>query len=284
MTHRLIISFVLFILLAVAGNVWAAAGPYDAAGIERLQNATASSTAVSLDRATGTVRFLRFEPGAVKTSTAARLNKQLATQAFLDDHASIFGLRDHAGELELVRELTDNFGYSHVFYRQVYQGVPVFGSDFRSHFNRDGVLTAISAATIPIIRLVPTPRIKAAAASATALAKVAGAAKRQSRPAGLSAMPPELMVFRTGLLQGVNGRNHLAYRVEVINNERSIREFVFVDAHTGAVLDQITGIYHAIDRQVSNWINNAKVLVWSEGDSLPFSGMDETGIKKRLRV
>jgi cysteine-rich repeat protein len=198
--------------------------------------------------------------------------------AFVSEHASIFGLRDPAVELELVREFTDGIGFSHVFYRQVYSGVPVFGSDFRSHFNSSGQLTAVNAVTVPIRRLDPSPRIKIAAAVQIAIEAVTGARKQQPQTPALTAENSELLVFRTGLLQGVQGSNHLAYRVEVINANRTIREFVFVDAHDGAVLDQITGIHHAIDRQVYDGGFNENLLVWSEGDELPFNGQNQSGI------
>ena len=245
----------------------AAARPHDAAGLERLQNAIAGRTQVSLDKATGTVRFLRFEPVGIPTRAVTPAAKRSATDSFLGEHASVFGLKDPASELELVRELSDGFGYSHVFYRQVYQGVPVYGSDFRTHFNRDGALTAISAVTLPIFKLNMIPSIRLGAVADIAISKVGGITKRPSRRTGLTAGTPELLVFRTGLLRGIKGSNHLVYRVEVINPAGTIREFVFVDAHTGEVLEQITGIHDAIDRQVYDGGFAPQFLRWSEGDT-----------------
>jgi len=279
---RLISKFALTILITTGSNAWAAVVPHDTAGVDRLQNAASGGAAISFDRATGTVSFLRLEPGSVKINTGVRASKPETTLAFLNSYGSIFGLQNPAEELELLRETTDNFGYSHVFYRQVYQGVPVFGSDFRSHFDRSGALTRISATTIPIRHLDPIPRLDADQAEAAATAEVKRALKLREPALDLMTGSPELVVFRTGLLQGVAGRNHLAYRVEVINANRSIREFVFIDAHSANVLDQITGIHHAINRQIYNGGFNPGFLVWSEGDSLPFAGSDEVGINNLI--
>ena len=61
---------------------------------------------------------------------------------------------------------------------------------------------------------------------------------------GVTVRNTRLVVYRTGLLQGVAGEDHLAYEVEV-GNGADVREFVFVDAHTGKNVDQITGIQDA---------------------------------------
>jgi hypothetical protein len=58
----------------------------------------------------------------------------------------------------------------------------------------------------------------------------------------------DLLIYRKGLLQGVSGKDHLAYRVEVGNG--NVREFVFVDATTARSWKQITGKQKAMDRRL----------------------------------
>lgn len=277
-SSRLVRALFLFILIATAGNSWAAARPHDADGIENLKNAAGSGVTFSLHRASGTVSFLSLRPGALKIKIPAGADRAASTMAFLNSHGSVFGLQNPDEELELLREVTDNFGLTHVLYRQVYKGLPVFASDFRSHFDRSGALSKISATTLPIRRLNTVPNIDSSQAAEAAVSEVLRQQPQRSPSAILHTLESELLVFRTGLLQGIPGRNHLAYRVEVINASRSIREFVFVDAHSGRVLDQITGIHQAIDRQVYNGGFDAGFLAWSEGDSLPFNGPDKNGI------
>ena len=52
------------------------------------------------------------------------------------------------------------------------------------------------------------------------------------------------MVYRTGLAQGVAGENHLAWQIEV-GNDADVREFVYVDAHSGKIIDRLPGIIDA---------------------------------------
>ena len=46
----------------------------------------------------------------------------------------------------------------------------------------------------------------------------------------------------------MRGNDHLVWQVEV-GNGGDVREFVFVDAHTGKVVDQITGVTDALNRR-----------------------------------
>ncbi len=75
------------------------------------------------------------------------------------------------------------------------------------------------------------------------------------------------MVYRTGLARGIPGTNHLVWKMEV-GDGAGIREFVFVDAHGGFVVDRINGI-HEIDRAIHH--ERFSNVIWSEGDTLPFS-------------
>ncbi|MDU0355422.1 M4 family metallopeptidase [Paraglaciecola aquimarina] len=89
------------------------------------------------------------------------------------------------------------------------------------------------------------------------------------------------MIFRAGLLKGVPSSDHLVYEIEVINNAGSVREFVYVDAISGKVVDQITGIHDALDRRAfdaqgaahpgPNYPNNP---FWIEGDALPTADIE----------
>jgi hypothetical protein len=77
-----------------------------------------------------------------------------------------------------------------------------------------------------------------------------------------------LVVFRTGLIQGIYGTNYLAYGVEV-SDGMFVREYVYLDAHSGRVLDLYTGIYDAKDRETWDAQNGPApggVLCRDEGD------------------
>jgi hypothetical protein len=74
---------------------------FDAIGIERLQNAASGGATISLNRTTGTVSFLRLEPGALKIKASVRASKPETTMALLDSYGSVFGLQNPTEELEL---------------------------------------------------------------------------------------------------------------------------------------------------------------------------------------
>ena len=82
-----------------------------------------------------------------------------------------------------------------------------------------------------------------------------------------------LVVYRTGLLQGVEGQDHLATRSRSETASTS-GEFVFVDAHSGKKVDQITGIQDSLDRRAYDGAgidqnpppNYSDTRFWVEGD------------------
>ena len=59
-----------------------------------------------------------------------------------------------------------------------------------------------------------------------------------------------------------------------MGNGHDVREFLYIDAHTGQLVDQITGIKH-INRVISHYTYGNQL--WSEGDALPFEGLGGTG-------
>ncbi len=242
--------------------------------IDRLVRDSHGGARVSLHRATGVARFVRLEPVALPLR--GRTVEDRAVD-FLARHGGVFGIRDAGEELAPAGRRSDPHGGDHVRYLQRHRGLPVFGGEVRVHFDRRGRLTAANGTFVPGITIDPTPRLEVAEAGAIGVGHVrslhpdrdaeAQGAGADSAP-DLEARRVDLMVFRSGLVQGVSGRDHLAYRVEV-GDGASIRQFVFVDAHEGTVIDRISGIHDLIHRTIHEpQFNN--LVIWSEGDALPF--------------
>ncbi len=57
-----------------------------------------------------------------------------------------------------------------------------------------------------------------------------------------------LTVYRTGLARGIDGESYLTWQIEV-GNGSDIREFFYVDAHSGKVVDRLAGIMDAMFRR-----------------------------------
>ena len=241
-------------------------------GIARLQQASSNQASITVDTATEVANFFRIDPGTLQQRQAPSQPFDLQTRGFLAEYGSAFGLRDPSSELVLVREQTDAYGLGHVRYRQVYQGIPVFGAELTSLFDRGRSLSTVSASTIELDGLDISPSWRADEAEAIALQHVATGPqqrKNASRPAAsnLFVSNSQLVIFRSGQLQGIPGRNYLAWKLEVVNDSVTVREFVFIDAHSGKVLDQITGIHEALDRKISETsLANVK---WEDSDGDP---------------
>ncbi len=266
----------------------------DSPEVQRIMSVSQGKAKISVDEKTGYARFVRLPPYSmpaytISDPTASPIERSMA---FLRTYGDAFGVRRADSELRAVRTVTDATGARHAIFHQLHENIPVFGGELRTHFDPRGELIAVNGNFVAYIKVDTTPRLSSEQAAAVAISRVrhgdpatarADAAVRSpdwreraqldaSASIDLVAVSNRLMIFRAGMLQGVRGKDHLAYEVEVRNQSVTIREFVYVDAHTGRVIDQITGIHDAIDRQV--YENNLGNLVWSEGDAFPTGNVD----------
>jgi Zn-dependent metalloprotease len=229
----------------------AASGKESAEAITRLQALGSPSQGVSIANATGLARFMRLDSSQTGLRALAGQNADATTRAFLADHGDAFGLRPATDELVLLRQDADASGSTRVRYRQLHRGLPVFAAEVVSQFNPSQVLTAISASTVEVGPLDITPTWSLEEAESTARSVVADNPPEESVAASIQTLRSELLLYHTGLVRDVPGQVHLAWKLEVADAGRSVREFVFVDAHTGKVLNRINGIQTALDRKVS---------------------------------
>ncbi len=270
---------------------------YEAEGgddpLQRLLDDTGGTARVSLSRATGQANFVHLQTGSLPTFKMARLDDSAATErafAFFREYGGAFGIRDAERELQLAGVSTDPYGMRHVEYVQMYEGVPVFASSLRAHFDKNGQLTAINGVFIPKVGVNPAAALSAEQAADIAIAHVEAptSAASDATPAqkkgdssvsaGLEARSTTLYVFRANLVRGIPGANHLAYEVEVTNG-RDVREFVYVDAHTGAVIEQFTGTYNALYRRAFDTDENYPTTpFWTEGQTLPTGNTEANNV------
>lgn len=239
--------------------------PIDQPGIDRLIADTGGAT-VDVSPATGAVRFVSLTPAQVERlaqvlGASGRAEGQAT--AFFARYGSIFGLNVPATELRLLSTETDQFGYTHLTYQQVYRDLPVFAAIMRVHLDAAMRITAVNGTFIPGLAVDPAPRLSAADAEAIAVAQVVGGSNAST---ALAVQRTTLYVYRADLAKSVPGLNHLAYEVEVGNNQ-DVREFVYVDAHKGDVVNRVTGIYDTIHRHLYDTTYGN--LVWQEGDAFP---------------
>ncbi|UCE60919.1 MAG: M4 family metallopeptidase [Phycisphaerales bacterium] len=250
------------------------AAPPTPARLQLTDENVAKTVNVQTSRATGVARFVTArDRGAI--DLALPVGQDRAQPAdFLEIYGGLFGVGDSAKELVFEQAEVDEFGYTHTSYQQVHDGVPVFAGSLRIHANAAGEIIAANGTFVPDIRLSTVPVLSANEADVIAVDHVAN---QLITPAGLAAIASRLLVFRTNLARGLPGIDHLVYEVEV-GNGYYIREFVYVDAHKGSIVDQITGICTSLNRIVYNQFFDAGSIIWSEGDPQPYGDVDVDNI------
>lgn len=247
------------------------------AAIEQLRADSGGEATIRVHPVTGTASFVRLP----SSSNLAQLSRQssAADQAdgFFQNYGGVLGIRDANVELQLAETRTDNLGTDHLIYDQLYQGVEVFAGQVHVHFDTTAKLSAVNGLFVPDIRVNTTPRVTAEEAVNSAVQSVLAQKELRDVSTDIRAVNIKLYIYRAGLVRRVSGMNHLAYHVEVANPSHSVHEFIFIDAHTGKMIDQFSGVHH-IDRTVFNGGIGDEFLVWSEGDPQPYTGTDESGI------
>jgi len=250
------------------------------AALQRLQDATGGSALVSAHKATGGARVIRLQPGARggldgAPAPTAR-DKQEHSAAFFRDYGAALGISDPQS-LRLVSTATDRLGETHLTWKQFYGAVPVFAATIKTHFDASHQLKVVAGTAIPDITVDATPAWSGDRAAQVARGSVAA---ERGNGESLRIGTVTLYVYREGLAQGVPGENHLAWEVEVTDGA-GIRDFVYVGAHTGKVIDRINAVHDDLDRRgydghnlpfvPPNYPNGA---YWLEGQPFPTASVE----------
>lgn len=218
----------------------------------------------TIDPATGSLSFLRFP-----AQRALQINGGDAQQKsinFVSQYKTLFALRPGEDEFRLREQKTDNYGLQNITLQQTYKGVPVYDGLLKFHYNNAQALTALNGNFISEIKVNVVPTLAQHEAESIARGLVTG------QQLGKSSVPVKvnkstLYIFQKGLAQGYNGAKLLVYEVEV-RNDADVREFLYIDAHNGQLVEQFTGM-HQINRELYETSATAPNLKWKEGDAFP---------------
>ena len=205
------------------------------------------------DQGTGTPAFVTGSITPPPRATAAD-----STLAFFDQNKNVFHISEPASELSLKRQEVDSLGMTHLHLAQVYQGVPVFGSDLAVHL-RQGKIVAINGRYVPGIALSVKPDVSVDQAVAVAQ-KDLGQAVSTSK-----FEPPQLMVLTPGGRQAL-----LTWKIILASDKPPLRMVYFVDAHTGqlaARYDDLEGARSRMTYTAGNGTTMPGTLLISEGGS-----------------
>jgi len=171
--------------------------------------------------------------------TSKMFSNQVAIDV-LDRYSNLFGIEVPGEELEVVDVRTDSQGMSHISFRQMHQGVEVFGAVVKVHFSADGQgVVAISSGYVPGINL---EDVKSVIDSAEAV-KTAQRALND----GLVTRDPRLAVVPiTGSPTGNSA--YLAWLVELRDQSNTVRNLYVIDALNGNILSVRDRLYTILDR------------------------------------
>ncbi|WP_245574866.1 M4 family metallopeptidase [Aequorivita capsosiphonis] len=218
---------------------------------------------ITVNKNSGIVQFIRF-PNTKPLDLRGHTVYEKAL-SFLNDYSGIYDIPNINESFIQKTTETDQYGLKRVVLSQVYNDVPIFDGQLIFHFNIEEKLTAINGNYIVNIKVNPVPSISQSRASSIALETIHNQSINFSG-APLQIIESNLFIFQKGMTQGYRDGQHLVYKVEV-GNLIDVREFLFIDAHTGTVIEQYTGIAHAIDRTI--YESTTSNIVWQEGDPFP---------------
>ncbi len=205
-----------------------------AAGVSRI-DINLLKTSVYRDPEDGTVVFVRNE----QKKTAVRNARVSFTETgkdFLKSVKKQLRVADPDTEFELLDEQTDELGYHHLRYRQVFRGVPLYGGEALLHTKEAGLVEFMNGKVFPTPALSVVPALNKEEALAKAsddLGRVTILQQKglAGRFLGMEADQAELVIMTH------DGQQKLVYHMTVRPNLLE-RWVYFVDAVSGEILDK----------------------------------------------
>ncbi len=222
-----------------------------------------TSATVSYHRATEVPNFIRFSTENALQLSGTTIEEKVIN--FLTKYAKVFGISDPEKELVFRSLEKDNIGFQHLEFQQEYKGVPIYDGFLKFHFDNRKNLRSINGVFIPEIEVPSIPNITVDEANIIAKNFI----QLNAPGANLVIESNRLVYFKKGLVQGQNGLIHLAYEIEVRGEDGHVRDYVFVDALKGDVIEKFDGICHALTRRL--YEDNTGNQIWQEGDAFPAS-------------
>jgi Zn-dependent metalloprotease len=222
------------------------------AAAERLRQATGGNISIRWTNATGVARFVRATNDAtIPVATSATAPAERAN-AFLGQYGAVFGVASSGEQLAVTRVTSDEAG-STVRLAQRYRSLPVFNAELVVNLDPSGKITAASGTFVPNLKVPTQPTVGAGDAATSAVSAVAS--KLGVSVLALAASTPVLGATQAGLAADQPGRQALAWKTTVTGP--AAREFVFVDALNGEIVEIFGGIHDARQRETFNMLEQS---------------------------
>ncbi|KQS27103.1 hypothetical protein ASG33_21475 [Dyadobacter sp. Leaf189] len=225
---------------------------------------TQTGAQVTIDKATGSINFLHFPLQNPFQPSGGDVASKSAN--FFKENGKLLGMRAGEDDFRFRAEKQGNFGLQTVTLEQTYKGVPVFDGLMKFHYAGNLGLTTLNGNYIADIKVDPVPTLSQADAERLAIAYVGGKGEKPA-DSPLRAHRSSIYIFQKGLAQGYRGETFLVYEVEV-RDDADLREFLYVEAHDGRLIEQFTGT-HGIQRTLYERSITPANIKWNEGDAFP---------------
>ena len=191
-------------------------------------------------------------------------------RAYLNVYKDLYRISDATAEFRLEGRTTDSLG-SHLAFGQLYNGVPVFGSDLRVHITNT-LLSSVSASYLPALSISTVPSVTLATAELAALSDLLKVTPGVTLTV---AGQTSLVVFDRSLWSNVASNPRLVWQVNARAGAQSWS--YFIDAQTGAVLHRLSRDADALDLELFDGQNDTSWTCWNFPDDPSTLIYDERG-------
>ncbi len=249
-----------FILILITNLVVAQAA--DPGALQRLISGTDGYYRTSVAHPTAPA-FFRLANGSELTIAGAdvRARADQFFQTFVGDFSLLEG-----EELRLRTVHNDAAGNRHVVLDQYYQNVPVFGGEYRLHFNAAGRLAAGNGSLVDLRNLAAAEPTQI---SPTRLLEIARTTTAKQWGGTWQVQSTEWVIYHAGLIRHLAAEPVRAYAVIVKESVLAAEVLAFIDGDNGRVVDLFSLSCDALDRKLYN--RNFGNLTWTEGNTFPGS-------------
>ena len=215
--------------------------------VQSMALATRETAEISHSPVTGLASFMATTADKPLTlASSPKASAETRAFAFVDAYGKAFGLQD-VSQVRVMRvQDVDEVGMEHVRLQQVHNGIPVTAGELTVHLREATVVAVLAKTLTDLDSIDTTPTITPTEAMETA--RVLLAKHLQVTDATLS--KPRLEIFNRSLLEGRQHPSHLAWFLEATRVD--LRQFIWVDAHTGAILLHFSQLPDALNRDVYN--------------------------------
>ncbi|MBK6910980.1 MAG: hypothetical protein IPH10_08665 [bacterium] len=160
-------------------------------------------------------------------------------KSFLATGGSVWGLKDVENELGNPTVETDELGFMHVTFEQMYQGLEVITGVLKVHLNSHGEVYAVNGGFVPDIAVPTTASFDAKNAERIAVAETQAIIQTINSPL---VAETKLVVLPIGVLENkVEDDVHLAWQIQMYEDVEHKSYAIYVDAQTGSVLKALDG-------------------------------------------